>query len=121
MDLKEYFASVKGSGVLSTADNKGVVNAAIYATPYGLDDGLVGFIMKERKTHENILVNPHACFLFIEAGKMEGKRIYLTKVKEEKNSELLFSLLRHCKHEECEAKEDYYLVFFKVDKVLELV
>ncbi|MDF2634801.1 MAG: pyridoxamine 5-phosphate oxidase-related FMN-binding protein [Pelosinus sp.] len=121
MDLKEYFASVKGSGVLSTADDKGVVNAAIYATPYSLEDGLVGFIMKERKTHENILVNPHACFLFIEAGKLTGKRIYLTKVREEKNSELLFSLLRHCKHEECEAKGDYYLVFFKVDKVLELV
>lgn len=121
MELKEYFTAVKGSGVLSTADDKGVVNSAIYATPHSLEDGLVAFIMKSRKTHENILVNPHACFLFIETGKLEGKRIYLTKVKEEKNSELLLSLLRHCKHEECETKEDYYLVFFKVDKVLALV
>jgi hypothetical protein len=121
MKLKEYFTSVKGSGVLSTADDKGVVNSAIYATPHILEDGSIAFIMKSRKTHENISVNPHACFLFIEVGKLEGKRIYLTKVKEEKNSELLFSLLRHCKHEECEKKEDYFLVFFKVDKVLELV
>ncbi|WP_245754834.1 hypothetical protein [Pelosinus propionicus] len=52
---------------------------------------------------------------------MEGKRVYLTKVQEEKNSELLFSLLSRCKHEECETKEDYYLVHFKVDKVLDLV
>lgn len=121
MELKEYFASVKGNGILSTADDKGVVNSAVYAAPHILEDGSVAFIMKSRKTHENILVNPHACFLFIEAGKLEGKRIYLTKIKEEKNSELLFSLLRHCKHDECETKEDYFLVFFKVDKVLALV
>jgi hypothetical protein len=121
MELKEYFASVKGSGVLSTADEKGVVNSAVYAAPHSLEDGSLAFIMKSRKTHENISVNPHACFLFIEAGKLEGKRIYLTKVKEEKNSELLFSLLRHCEHEECKKKEDYHLVFFNVDKVLALV
>lgn len=121
MELKEYFASVRGNGILSTADDKGVVNSAVYAVPHSLEDGSVAFIMKSRKTHGNILVNPHACFLFIEAGKLEGKRIYLTKIKEEKNSELLFSLLRHCKHDECETKEDYYLVFFKVDEVLALV
>ena len=121
MNFKEYFASVKGTGVLSTADDKGVVNAAVYATPHSTEDGLLSFIMRERKTHENIGVNPHACFLFIEAGTMTGKRIYLTKVKEEKNSELLFSLRRHCKQGDCETDENLYLVFFKVDKVLPLV
>lgn len=121
MDLKEYFASVKGAGVLSTADDKGVVNAAVYATPHSSDDGLLSFIMRERKTHENTLVNPSACFLFIEAGTMTGKRIYLTKVKEEKNTELLFSLRRHCKKSECKTDENLYLVFFSVDKVLPLV
>jgi len=121
MDFKEYFASVKGTGVLSTADDKGVVNAAVYATPNSTEDGLLSFIMRERKTHHNIGVNPHACFLFIEAGTMIGKRIYLTKVKEEKNTELLFSYRRHCKKSECETDEDLYLVFFSVDKVLPLV
>jgi hypothetical protein len=121
MDLKEYFLGVKGNGILSTADDKGVVNAAVYATPHSMEDGLVAFIMREYKTHENITVNPHACFLFIEAGKMDGKRIYLTKVKEEKNSELLFSLRRRCTHEEKETKENLYLVFFKVDKILPLI
>ena len=121
MDFIEYFTSVKGTGVLSTADDKGVVNAAIYATPHSTEDGLLSFIMRERKTHNNIGVNPHACFLFIEEGKMTGKRIYLTKVKEEKNSELLFSLRRHCKKSECRADEDLYLVFFSVDKILPLV
>lgn len=121
MDLKEYFKAVKGNGILSTADDKGIVNAAVYATPHSMEDGLVAFIMREHKTHENIVVNPHACFLFIEAGKMAGKRIYLTKVKEEKNSELLFSLRRHCKQEECESKENLYLVFFRIDKILPLI
>lgn len=121
MDFKKYFASVKGTGVLSTADDKGVVNAAIYATPHCTEDGLLSFIMRKRKTHENIGVNPYACFLFIEAGTMTGKRIYLTKVREEKNTELLFSLRRHCKQNDCQTDEDLYLVFFSVDKVLPLV
>ncbi|SFL53775.1 pyridoxamine 5'-phosphate oxidase family protein [Pelosinus propionicus] len=68
MALKEYFASVKGSGVLSTADDQGKVNSAIYAAPYPLENDLFGFIMKARKTHENIAVNPNACFLFVETG-----------------------------------------------------
>lgn len=121
MELKEYFLAAKGSGILSTADDKGIVNSAVYATPHSLEDGLLGFIMREHKTHENIGLNPHACFLFIEAGKMAGKRIYMTKVKEEKNSELLFSLRRRGKHEECTKAGDLHLVFFKVDKVLPLV
>jgi len=121
MDFKEYFASVKGTGVLSTADDKGVVNSAIYATPYSAEDGLLSFIMRERKTHENIGVNPHACFLFIEAGKMTGKRIYLTKVKEEKNSESLSSFRHHGEKNEGATDEDLYQVFFSVDKVLPLV
>ena len=121
MDLKEYFVSVKGTGVLSTADDKGVVNSAVYATPHSSDDGLLCFIMRERKTHENILVNPAACFLFIETGGMTGKRIYLTKVREEKNTELLYSYRRHCKKSECETDENLYLVFFSVDAVLPLI
>jgi len=121
MDFKEYFTSVKGTGVLSTADDKGVVNAAVYAAPHCIEDGLLAFIMRDRKTHKNIEVNPHACFLFIEAGTMTGKRIYLTKVKEEKNSDLLSSLRRHCRKDDCKRDEDLYLVFFSVDKVLPLI
>ena len=121
MNLEEYFAAVKGTGVLSTADDKGVVNSAVYATPRSSEDGLVSFIMRERKTHENIQVNPSACFLFMEAGTMTGKRIYLTKVREEKNTELLYSYRRHCKRNECTSEESLYLVFFRVDTVLPLI
>jgi len=121
MELKEYFSTVKGTGVLSTSDQHGIVNSAIYATPHSMEDGLVCFIMRQRKTYVNIGFNPHACFLFIETGTFVGKRLYLTKVKEEKNTELLASLRRHCKSDECETPEDLHLVFFSVDKVIPLV
>jgi hypothetical protein len=38
MDLKEYFTSTNGLGVLSTADEKGKVNAAVYSKPQVIDD-----------------------------------------------------------------------------------
>ena len=72
MELNEYFASVKGTGILSTADDKGLVNAAVYATPHSMEDGLIAFIMRERKTYANISINPSACYVFIEAGKLTG-------------------------------------------------
>jgi len=121
MDFKEYFASVQGTGVISTADDKGEVNSAIYAAPYSTEDGQLSFIMRERKTHKNIGINPHACYLFIEGGKMTGKRFYLTKVKEEKNSETLTSYRYHGKKNEGAADENLYQVFFKVDKILPLI
>ena len=38
MELKEYFESVKGRGVLATADGEGRVDAAVYATPHFIED-----------------------------------------------------------------------------------
>lgn len=120
MTLKEYFDTHKGTGLLATADDKGIVNAAIYATPHFMEDGQIAFIMRERHTHENITKNPHACYVFTETGKMEGKRLYLTRVKEEVNSELLFSLRRRCPRDK-DQNENLYLVFFTIDKELPLV
>jgi hypothetical protein len=36
MKLKEYFENTRGTGVLSTADNEGKVDAAIYSRPHVL-------------------------------------------------------------------------------------
>ena len=41
MGLKEYFKKKKGFGVLSTADEKGVVNSAPYASPHVIDLSLI--------------------------------------------------------------------------------
>ena len=121
MSLKEYFDEVKGVGILSTADEKGQVDAAIYATPHVLDEGTVAFIMRERLTHYNVTKNPKACYLFMENSPgYEGKRLYLTKIGEEKNSEQLFKLRRR-NHKYVGPEETLFLVTFSVDEVLPLL
>ena len=120
MKLKEYFESVKGRGVLATADEDGKVDAAIYATPHFIDDETIAFIMRDRLTHNNLQSNPHAAYLFMEAGqKFVGKRLFLTKTREEQDSELLYSLRR--KKYSDDKNEAKFLVFFQIDKVLPLM
>jgi len=120
MNLKEYFQSVRGRGVLATADADGKVDAAIYATPHFVDDENIAFIMRDRLTHHNLQSNPHAAYLFMEAGdKFIGKRLFLTKTREEEESELLYSLRR--KKYPDDKSESKFLVFFQIDKVLPLI
>ena len=120
MELKQYFEDTKGTGILATADADGKVDAAIYARPHFMEDGTLALIMRDRLTHHNLQSNPHATFLFIEDGPgYKGKRLFMTKVREEKDSELLDSLRRRqYLDEKDEAK---FLVFFKLDKELPLV
>ena len=120
MTLKEYFESVKGRGVLATADADGKVDAAIYATPHFMDDETVAFIMRDRLTHHNLQSNSHAAYLFMESGGgFAGKRLFLTKTREEQDSELLNSIRR--KQYSSDEKEPKFLVFFQIDKVLPLI
>ena len=120
MDLKEYFENTEGIGVLATAGEKGRVGAAIYARPHFMEDGTMAVIMRDRLTHHNLLSNSHACYMFIEKGPgYKGKRFFLTKVREEQDSELLQSLRR--RQYINEKDESKFLVFFKIDKELPLV
>jgi len=120
-DLQDYFRDRKGFGTLSTADAGGRVNAAVYATPHFMEDGAVAFIMQERLTHRNLLDNPYAVYLFKEEGEgHRGRRVYLRKVREEKDTELLHSLRRRKRDGDGERKS-LYLVFFEVENVLPLV
>lgn len=120
MDLKEYFDDTKGVGVLATADGEGKVDAAIYARPHFMEDGTLAVIMRDRLTHHNLQSNPHATFLFIQDGPgYKGKRLFMTKVREEEETELLYSLRR--RHYPNDKEEAKFLVFFKLDKELPLV
>ena len=120
MSLSEYFKTTNGLGVLSTADSDGNVDAAIYARPHFMDDGTMAFIMRDRLTHHNLQSNPHATYLFKEDGAgYRGKRLLMSKVREEQNSELLESLRR--RKTEYGNGEDRFLVFFKLDKERPLV
>jgi len=120
MTLKEYFETNKGLGVLSTADSQGKVDAAIYSRPHFMGDGTMALVMRDRLSHTNLQSNPHAMYLFKEDGPgYKGKRLFITKVKEEKNTELLESLRRRKTAYEDDA--DRFLVFFKIDKEVPLV
>jgi hypothetical protein len=120
MELREYFEKTEGRAILATADGDGNVDAAVYARPHFMDDGTIALIMRDRLTHHNLQSNSHACYLFMEKGPgYKGKRLFLTKLREEQDTELLQSLRRRqYLNEKDEAK---FLVFFKVDKELPLV
>jgi Pyridoxamine 5'-phosphate oxidase len=95
MDLRTYFDKAKGHGVLATSDDQGRVNMAIFSRPHVFDDQTIAFIMPQRLTHSNLQSRPHAAYLFVEDGPgYKGKRLYLTKIKEEQDTELLHSLRR---------------------------
>jgi len=122
MTLKEYFEKVKGFGILSTADGNGRVNSAVYARPHVMEDGLLVFIMRDRLTYKNIQENPHAVYMFRQDGPgYNGRRLHLTKIKEEKNSELIGSLSRRQYTSDQDRKEPKFLVFFKLEKERPLI
>jgi hypothetical protein len=122
MNLKEYFEKTNGLGVMATVDADGRVDAAIYARPHVMEDGLLAFIMRDRATHANIQANPHATFLFKEEGpEYKGKRLYLTHVKEENNIEIIENLRRRSYLSDKDSKELTFLVYFKVDKERPLI
>ena len=123
LELKNYFENTAGHGVLATADCQGKVNQAVFARPHSMDDGTLSFIMPNRLTHKNLQENPHAAYLFMEKGPgYKGMRLHLTKVREEQDTELLYSLRRRTYPEEKEKLEGpRFLVFFRIDQVLPLI
>lgn len=120
MTLKAYFEEKKGTGVLATADSEGKVDAAIYSRPHFMEEGMIAFIMRDRLTHQNLQSNPHATFLFIEHGPgYSGKRLFLKKVREENNPELVKKLKRRKYTDDNEAPR--FLVYFTIEKELPLI
>jgi hypothetical protein len=121
MNLKTYFEETKGMGVLSTADDKGRVNAAVYARPHVMDDGSLAFIMRDRLSYHNLQSNPNAAFLFREESVgYKGIRLHLNKIREEHNTPLIEDLCRRCKIKG-DTGDMRHLAFFKVEKRLPLV
>jgi len=119
MKIREYFKTAKGRGVLATADSSGKVDVAIYAVPHVIDEGTIAFIMTDRLTHQNLQSNLHAAYLFTEEEEaFKGVRLFLTKVREEKDSEKLEEIRRK-QYPHLKGKE--VLVYFKVEKVVPLI
>jgi hypothetical protein len=119
--LSEYFDNVKGVGVLSTADAGGKVNAAIYGRPHFIEEETIAFIAADKLTHANLQTNLSAVYLFKEQNSYEGKRLYLTKTSEEKDSPLIDEIRRRKYNKVENETGSRFLVYFKVDKVLPLI
>ncbi len=122
MELKTYFENTKGFGVLSTADETGKVNSAVYARPHVMEDGSLAFIMRDRLTHKNVQSNPRAAYLFKEDGPgYKGKRLSLTKIREEEDTDLVDSLRRRSYPKDLGNGESKFVVFFNLDHERPLV
>lgn len=123
MTLKEYFENTSGKGVLATADADGKVDAAIYSVPHVMDDGSLAFIMRDRLTHNNLQANSFAVYLFMEnVPHYQGIRIFLKKLREEANSDLIEKMMRrHLTPLEDKAKGAKFLVYFQAERMLPLV
>ena len=123
MNLKDYFETTHGTGILATSDAEGRVDAAVYARPHVMEDGTVAMIMLDRLSHHNLQSNPHAAYLFMESGPgYRGVRLFLTKVREEEGGELLETLRRRMSPVERSIDSGRkFLVFFQVDEELPLV
>lgn len=118
MNLAEYFATIKGTGILATSDSDGNVDIAIYARPYIIDEKTVAFSMLERLSFKNVQSNPKAAYMFIEQGEgYVGKRLYLTMTGEEKNPERIKAIKQM--HSKTHGAPDTvrHLVYFTVDKI----
>lgn len=124
MKLSDYFEKAKGYGVLATADGTGKVGVAVYSRPHFIEEDIVAYIMTDRQSHSNLQTNPHAAYIFIESGeKYKGKRLYLTKVKEETDPETINRIRRRTSPVTPgdQKSEKRFLVSFKINKVLPLV
>ncbi len=123
MKLADYFENQQGLGVLGTADSDGTVDLAIYAKPHVVDENTIAFVMRERLSHQNLKSNLHAAYMFVEQGEeYHGKRLYLTKIREESNASLVAEFVKK-QPEICAPDDDSnkYLVYFHVENIWPLV
>ncbi|HOQ04695.1 MAG TPA: pyridoxamine 5'-phosphate oxidase family protein [Anaerohalosphaeraceae bacterium] len=123
MDLKQYFETKEGWGVLATCNAQGQVDTALYAKPYIADEQTAAFVMKERLSHQNLQSNLHASYLFMEnAPGYRGVRLSLTMRREESNQSLV-EALRKKQPIMFPAEDDSakFVVFFRIDRVRPLV
>jgi hypothetical protein len=95
MNLHDYFETTNGYGTLATSSKDGQVNIAIYAKPHMIDENSLGFIMRNRRSYGNLQTNPTAAYLYIEKdGGYLGKRLHLTKIREDKDQDAIDAIRR---------------------------
>lgn len=123
MDLKKYFETTEGTGILATCDPEAEVDIAVYAKPVVVDPDTIALVMKERLSHRNLQKHLKACYMFIENGTTpKGVRLSLTMQRQEINRSLIEKLRQQqpCMFPQ-EDDSDKFLVLFKIDRIRPLV
>lgn len=124
MNLKDYFKTKNGNGVLATANSDGKVNVAVYAKPFVENDSTIAFVTTNRLTYANLQSNPQAAYLFLESGGVYGgKRLFLTKIQELKGEDVTQPELkeRYEKAVKTYKNEQFTVVFFRVNEIRQLI
>ena len=115
MEIQKYFNEHQGTGILATSDKEGNVDVAVYASPHIVDGKTIAFIMRPRRSYENLKTNPKAAYMFIEqAPKYQGKRLYLQKLREETDMSTI-NAMRRSNHGGDESSA--VLVYFTVEHI----
>jgi hypothetical protein len=117
MNLHDYFETTNGYGTLATSSKDGQVNIAIYAKPHMIDENSLGFIMRNRRSYGNLQTNPTAAYLYIEKdGGYLGKRLHLTKIREDKDQDAI-DAIRRKQRTHTGPDSDSTLVIFQIDEI----
>jgi len=84
-NLMDYFNKSPRTGTLSTADNAGNVDSAIFGSPRMTDEKTVIMGLGKNRSLANLQQNPHAVYLIMEPGASimdwKGVRVYLKAQK----------------------------------------
>ena len=121
MNLHDYLSGKSGFGVISTSNNQGEVNSAVYAKPHVIDSNTIAFIMRDKLTRKNINENPQAHYMFIEHNHgFNGVRLSLTMLEESQDQERIRAMSRRSSAGDSDDAERF-LVTFTVNKALMLV
>lgn len=120
MNLKTYFENIEGTGILSTSNDEGHVNCAIYAAPHVVDRDKIAFIMRPRKSYQYVSTNPNAAYLFMEEdSSYRGVRLTLLKTGENSDPDDVNELRRSFRGGADEGPSR--IVYFRVTETRPLV
>jgi len=121
MNLLDYFNGKSGFGVISSSNNQGEVNSAVYAKPHIIDNNTIAFIMRDKLTRKNVNENPQAHYMFIEFTRgFNGVRLSLTMLEESQDHGRIQAMSRRSSAGDSDDAERF-LVTFTVNKALMLV
>ena len=91
--VMELFNKKPRIGTLSTSNQKGDVNVAVFGSPQMVDENTVVMGIGKNRSYQNLKENPKAVFIVMKPGKSvaewQGYRIYLKALAIENKGELL--------------------------------